>query len=599
MRELDYINDTQYQSALAERDHAFYHGATTEISAPYLAEMVRREAVARLGEAAYTGGYSVHTTIASGMQVAANESVMSGLEQYDQRHGFRGPEAQADISEKQTTGSWEEILTPYRAVAGLVPGLVIEADEEVALVFLKDGQTIALSLEEVDWARPFISRNRQGRKPQRVNEVLSAGDVIRTRRHDDGRWLLGQLPEVEAALVSIDPDSGAIRALVGGYEFSRSKFNRVIQSRRQPGSSFKPFIYSAALEKGFTTASVINDAPIVLPDQALERTWKPQNFSEKFFGPTRMREAMVNSRNLVSIRLLREIGVSYASEYISGFGFDPAELPLNLSMALGSANLAPISMARGYAAFANGGYLVEPYFITSIVDDQGEVIYKATPAVVCTDCALNNGATPEPEVIERDEPEFRPLTIGNDDENNAVITPDPGFEDAKRETRAFAPRAITAQNAYLIRSMMMDVVKRGTGVKAMQLGRQDLAGKTGTTNEQRDAWFSGYNDALVTTVWVGFDSHDPLGSLEVGGRAALPIWIEFMETALNGVPDQPPAMPEGLAQARIDPESGLLARLDNPDAITELFQAGRLPRMENNSTGENPEAQEQEDPYDF
>ena len=368
MRELEYIDETEYHAALAARDHAFYHGATTEISAPYLAEMVRREVVARLGETAYTGGYSVHTTIQSRMQVAANESVMSGLEQYDQRHGFRGPEAQVDITEKQTTASWEEILTPYRDVAGLVPGLVIEADEEVALVFLKDGQTIALSLQELEWARPFISRNRQGRKPQKVNDVLTAGDVIRTRRHDDGHWQLGQLPETEAALVSIDPQNGAIRALVGGYEFTRSKFNRVTQSRRQPGSSFKPFLYSAALEKGFTTSSIINDAPIVFQDEALERTWKPQNFSEKFFGPTRMREAMVNSRNLVSIRLLRNVGVSYARKYISGFGFDPADLPPNLSMALGSANLPPISMARGYATFANGGFLIEPHFISSITN---------------------------------------------------------------------------------------------------------------------------------------------------------------------------------------------------------------------------------------
>ncbi len=599
MLELGYITTMQYESAVAQRDQSFYHGATTELSAPYLAEMVRREVIARLGETAYTGGYSVHTTIQSRLQVAANESVMSGLEQYDQRHGFRGPEAQADITQKQTTGSWEEILTPYRAVAGLVPGLVIEADEEVALVFLKDGQTIALSLKEIDWAKPFISRNRQGRKPQKVSDVLSVGDVIRTRRHDDGHWRLGQLPEAEAALVSIDPQSGAIRALVGGYEFTRSKFNRVTQSRRQPGSSFKPFLYSAALEKGFTTASLINDAPIVFRDQALERTWKPQNFSEKFFGPTRMREAMVNSRNLVSIRLLRDIGVSYAREYISGFGFDPAELPANLSMALGSASLAPISMARGYAAFANGGYLIEPYFIRSIVNDDGDVIYQANPAMVCADCNLHSGTVPEQEVVQRNEPEFRPLAIGNNEGNSEITIPGRGDARFEREAKVFAPSIISAQNAYLVRSMMMDVVKRGTGVKAMQLGRQDLAGKTGTTNEQRDAWFSGYNDALVTTVWVGFDSHQPLGSLEVGGRAALPIWIGFMETALQGVPDQPPAMPEGLAQAKIDPESGLLAKLDNPDAIMELFQAGRLPRMEDNPAGENPDAQEQEDPYEF
>ena len=599
MRDLGYIDDSEYDAAVAQRDNAFYHGATTEFSAPYLAEMVRRDAVARLGEAAYTGGYSVHTTIHSKLQIAANESVMAGLEEYDRRHGYRGPEAQVDITEKQTTQAWEEILNPYRSVAGLVPGLVIESDEELALVYLKDGQTIALTIEDVDWARPFINRNRQGKTPKTVSEVLTAGDVIRTRLQDEGRWQLGQLPETEASLISIDPANGAIRALVGGYDFTRSKFNRVTQSRRQPGSSFKPFIYSAALEKGFTTASIINDAPIVFQDSELERTWKPQNFSQKFFGPTRLREAMVNSRNLVSIRLLRDIGVSYAREYISGFGFDPAELPLNLSMALGSANLAPLNMARAYAVFANGGYLVEPFFVHTIVDDHGTVIYRANPAIVCRNCDLAGNNEMEPEVPERDEPEFRPLVIAGSAADSEISAA--GQIDAltKQEAKVFAPRIISEQNAYLVRSMMMDVIRRGTGVKAMQLGRKDLAGKTGTTNEQRDAWFSGYNEALVTTVWVGFDSHQPLGVNEVGGRAALPVWIGFMKVALEGVPDKPPLMPEGLSQARIDPESGLLARLDNPDAIVELFQAGHLPRMETGTTGDNLYVQEEEDPYDI
>ena len=596
MRELDHIDEQEYLSALAERDNAFYHGATTEISAPYLAEMVRRKAISILGDDAYTGGYSVHTTINSNFQLAANESLMTGLEAYDQRHGYRGPEAQLDISEKQTIQSWEEILNPYRPVAGLVPGLVIEVDEEVALVFLKDGQTIALSLQEVEWARPFINRDRQGAKPKKVNQVLNAGDVIRTRRHNDGDWRLGQLPEVEAALVSIDPQNGAIRALVGGYDFTRSKFNRVVQSRRQPGSSFKPFLYSAALENGFTTASVINDAPIVFQSKELERTWKPQNFSEKFFGPTRMREAMVNSRNLVSIRLLRAIGVPYAREYISGFGFNLADLPANLSMALGSANVAPISMARGYATFANGGFLVEPFFIHSIENSQGEIIFQSNPLVVCKNCEQETDRIDQitQEIEQRNEPEFRPLAIGvnaNDSENEP--------KSRLRNVSIHAPRAISEQNAYLVRSMMMDVVKRGTGVKAMQLGRQDLAGKTGTTNEQRDAWFSGYNSSLVTTVWVGFDSHDPLGKFEVGGRAALPIWIEYMRTALHGVPDEQPQMPAGLAQARIDPVTGLLSSPDNTDAIMELFQAGRLPEMEDSRTGDNPDVAKEEDPYDF
>jgi penicillin-binding protein 1A len=600
MLALGYIDETQYASALNERDNAFYHGATTELSAPYLAEMVRGEAVARLGEDAYTGGYVIRTTVNSRLQNAANEAIMEGLEEYDQRHGFRGPEAHADLSDTATTEDWLEILGPYRPVARLVPGLVTEADEQVALVFLKNGQTIALGLEEVQWARPFISRDRQGRSPEQVTNVLRKGDIIRTRLHDDGRWRLGQLPEAEAALVSLDPGNGAIRALVGGYDFSRSKFNRITQSRRQPGSSFKPFLYSAALAHGFTTASIINDAPIVFQDQELERTWKPQNFSEKFFGPTRLREAMVNSRNLVSIRLLRELGVNAAREHISGFGFDLADLPPNLSMALGSANLPPLSMARGYAAFANGGYRIEPFFIHSITAADGQEIYRANPAIVCSKCdAQDPRQEPATDAPEFEEPEFRPLGIGAAEGDLSLTRVVAAEQRPDRQNTAHAPRAISEQNAYLVRSMMMDVIRRGTGVKARSLGREDLAGKTGTTNEQRDAWFSGYNDAVVTTVWVGFDSHEPLGRNEVGGRAALPIWISYMDEALKGVPDVPPAMPEGLAQARINPDTGLLAALDNPDAIMEVFEADKLPQMEEESEGDDHDAAKEEDPYDI
>ncbi len=600
MLELGYIDRPAYDQAIAERDNAYYHGATTEISAPYLAEMVRREAITMLGEDAYTGGYVITTTIRSDFQAAANEAVIEGLEDYDQRHGYRGAEAHVELPESSTTRDWLDVLGPYRPVARLVPGLVTEVDENVALVFLKNGQTVALGLEDMAWARPFISRDRQGKTPEAVTDVLEAGDIIRTRLHDDGRWRLGQLPDAEAALVSLDPDDGAILALVGGYDFSRSKFNRITQSRRQPGSSFKPFLYSAALENGFTTASIINDAPIVFQDSELERTWKPQNFSEKFFGPTRLREAMVNSRNLVSIRLLRNLGVNTAREYISGFGFDLADLPPNLSMALGSANLPPLSMARGYATFANGGYLVEPYFIASIADSAGTVIYRSNPADVCRDCESGPGqAEPEPEEGDRNEPAFRPLGIAAAEGTLSVTEVGDTGEREERRMVIHAPRVISEQNAYLVRSMMMDVIRRGTGVKAKSLGRDDLAGKTGTTNEQRDAWFSGYNDAVVTTVWVGFDSHEPLGRNEVGGRAALPIWIDYMDVALAGVPDQPPEMPEGIAQSRIDPETGLLAALDNPDAIMEVFEAGKLPRMEQRTERMDPDVSEEEDPYDI
>jgi len=601
MLDLGYIDTAAFKAAQAEPDRAYYHGAIAEISAPYVAEMVRVKSLKLLGSRAYTGGYVVKTTINSRLQTAANLAVSNGLEEYDQRHGFRGPEAHVDMAEQTTTTDWAEILSPHRPVSGLEPGLVIEAEGELALVFLRNGQTVALALDDMKWAAPFIDRDRKGRAPKAVEDIMVPGDIIRARLHDDGSWKLGQLPEVEAALVSLDPRSGDIKALVGGYDFARSKFNRITQGRRQPGSSFKPFIYSAALEKGYTVASLVNDAPIVFEDSELERTWKPQNFSEKFYGPTRLREAMVNSRNLVSIRLLRNIGIEYARGYTENFGFERSEMPANLSMALGSASLTPLSMARGYAVFANGGYLVTPQFIRLITDAQGRVAYETLPSLICDDCLMETTMPEESEVlVEKTEPEFRPLEIATD----SVDTDLANAGSARKAIRmtseeSLAPQTVSPQNAYLVRSMMMDVVRRGTGVRAMQLGRRDLAGKTGTTNEQRDAWFSGYNNHLVTSVWVGFDNHDPLGRRELGGRAALPVWMEYMAVALEGLEDQQPAMPEGLSQARIDPESGLQARLGNEDAIMEIFQAGRLPPMQEEEQGDNRDVPLEEDPYEI
>jgi penicillin-binding protein 1A len=598
MLELGFISDTEYKQAKDEKNTAFHHGATTEVSAPYLAEMVRKEMLARFGQSAYTGGYLAYTTIDSRLQTTANQAVISGLEEYDQRHGYRGAEAHFDLGENSTTDNWDEILRPYKPVAGQAPGLVTEVDEDLALIYQADGQTIALTLADMLWARKFISRERTGFEPKSVADVLQVGDVVRTRLHDEGKRELAQQPEAEALLISLSPHDASIKALVGGYDYTRSKFNRVVQSRRQPGSGFKPFIYSAALAKGKTTASIVNDAPIVFTDAELERDWKPQNYSEKFFGPTRLREAMVNSRNLVSIRLLREIGIPYASGHISSFGFDPAELPGNLSMALGSASLKPISIARGYAVFANGGYLVDPYFIKRIVNARGTVLFAASPHVVCEDCTTDQGTdAQQPEIVEKTEPVFRPLQLEGEDDLRVVEQHIPEVQDAVAGSSP-APRVISEQNAFLIRSMMMDVVRRGTGKKAMVLGRNDLAGKTGTTNEQRDAWFSGYNSEIVTSVWVGFDNHDPLGRYEVGGKAALPIWIDYMRVALTDVPDQVPEIPEGITQARIDPDTGLLARPENPNAVMEVFKTGSLPPMEAAIEGDHSETGMEEDPYD-
>jgi penicillin-binding protein 1A len=600
MLELGFIDRGAYETAVAEEDRAFYHGAIAEVSAPYVAEMVRADAIERLGLEAYTGGYEIVTTIDSRLQAAANEAISEGLEEYDQRHGYRGAVAHVDIADRHNPEEWVAALAPYRPVSGLEPGLVLEVEDELAVVYLRNGQTIALQLENMKWAAPFIDRDRKGREPRSVADIMAPGDIVRARLHDDGSWQLGQLPEVEAALIALDPLSGDIRALVGGYDFARSKYNRITQGRRQPGSSFKPLIYSAALDHGFTVASLVNDAPIVFEDTELERAWKPENFSQKFYGPTRLREAMVHSRNLVSIRLLRSIGIETARDHIARFGFAREDLPPNLTMALGSASLTPLSMARAYAVFANGGFLVTPRYIRSVRDADGRTVLETYPSIICDDCEREPEVVAEEAPPEQTEPRYRPLELdagSGDLEVTANTAPDaagPGPAEPQ-----YAEQVISPQNAYLVRSMMMDVVRRGTGARAMQLGRKDLAGKTGTTNEQRDAWFSGYNDHLVTSVWVGFDNHEPLGRREQGGRAALPVWMAFMEVALEGVDDHPPEVPPGLARAKIDPETGLLARLDDRDAIMEVFEAGRLPPMPETGLGDDPDVPLEEDPYEI
>jgi penicillin-binding protein 1A len=596
MLDLGYINQQEHDRAVREEDRAFYHGAIAEISAPYVAEMVRVQALKLLGSKAYTGGYRVYTTIDSRLQSAANLAVANGLEEYDQRHGFRGVEDHVDMTDRVSTSDWLDVLDPYRPVSGLEPGLVLEVEDEFALVFLRNGQTIALALEDMRWAAPFIDRDRKGKAPEAVSDIMAPGDIVRARLHNDGNWRLGQLPEVESALVSLDPQTGDIKALVGGYDFARSKYNRVTQGRRQPGSSFKPFIYSAALNNCANVATLVNDAPVVFEDAELERTWKPQNFSEKFYGPTRLREAMVNSRNLVSIRLLQDNGIEYVRDYVTKFGFERDEIPANLSMSLGSASLTPLSMARGYAVFANGGYLVTPQYIRTISDMNGEVVYRTRPSVICENCdAVEVEQVTEPEV-RKTAPEFKPLAVNSGDspsyDGELPDEPEPPGS-------ALAPQAITPQNAYLVRSMMMDVVRRGTGARAMELGRRDLAGKTGTTNEQRDAWFSGYNSHIVTSVWVGFDNHDPLGRRELGGRAALPVWIEYMRSALEGVEETVPEIPDGIARARIDPKSGLLAPLESEGTVMEVFEVGCMPEMQQSSQGETQDAPLEEDPYEI
>jgi penicillin-binding protein 1A len=548
MLELDFIDRPAYDTAIAQPVTASRYAPPIEVEAPFVAEMVRADMVERFGEEAYTGGYSAFTTVRGNEQGAANRAVRHALDAYTERHGYYGPEDRLDPLPADEAGL-DLVLADRPTVGELRPAIVTAIADQSASLYLGEGERGTLGWEEIEWARPFIDTDRRGPKPKKVADVLNPGDLIRVRRvakDQETVWRLAQIPRAAGGLVALDPLDGAVRALVGGYDFYYSKFNRATQAKRQPGSGFKAFIYSAALDNGFTPASLINDAPVVFDDPSLEGAWRPENYSGKFFGPTRLRYALTKSRNLVSIRLLRSMGVEAAVRHIAKFGFDPDELPKNLSLALGSADVTLLQMARAYAVLANGGYRVEPYFIERI-EQEGAVIYKATPSRVCRDCDTTaagaaQGGTP-------------------------------------------APRVLDERNRYLMYSMMQDVIRSGTATKARELGRQDLAGKTGTTNDQRDAWFNGFNQHLVANTWVGFDDNGKLGRGEVGGRAALPAWMEFMREALKDVPDEEPEMPEDIVMLRIDPRTGVLADATTEDAIFEIFRAEDAPGANLGTTG--------------
>lgn len=547
MRDLGYIDAATYQQAINEIDRARVHAAAVEVEAPYIAEMVRAELVKLYGEEAYAQGLHVYTTLSGVHQAAANSALRAGLLEYDRRHGYRGPERQAELPSDSDMESVAALLRNERTLGGLLPAIVIAVAEKSCRVVLRDGREVTLDWEGMSWARRYQSVNQRGAAPKAAADVVAVGDLVRIAPEGEG-WRLAQLPAVEGALVSLDPADGAVLALVGGFDFLHSKFNRVVQANRQPGSSFKPFIYSAALELGFTTATVLNDAPVVFDDPSLERAWRPENYSGRFYGPTRLREALVHSRNLVSIRLLQAIGVRPARDHALRFGFRAESLPPELSLALGSGTLTPLEITRGYAVFANGGYLVAPYFIERVVDSTGNILFEAQPLRACLDCAVSP-----------------PI----DDAQAPVAS------DASPVQQA--PSVLTPQNAWLMTSMMQDVIRRGTGQKARALERNDLAGKTGTTNEQRDAWFCGYTPAVVASAWIGFDEVAPLGTNETGGNAALPIWMSYMGAVLEGVPETRSPQPEGLVTVRIDPHDGLLAGADQTDAVFEIFREGEVP----------------------
>ena len=587
-----FINKAEYEQAIAAPDEAAPHEPPIQVDAPYLAEMVRQQALQKLGNQALTDGYVIRTTIDSRLQALANDALRSRLEEYDHRHGYRGPEAHVALPQPATSAALERVLSGYDDVSGLHPAIVTGVTEKEATAYAQGGRTVTLALADMKWAMGFARKAMTGGKG--VASILRPGDIIRVHEVADAgatstasagsskddkpvadrtHWELEQIPAAQSAMVVLSPDNGAVKALVGGFNFQLSKFNRAVQTQRQPGSSFKPFIYSAAFSRGYTPSTIINDAPIALPDPTKPGgLWTPQNDDGKFRGPMRLREALAQSVNLVAIRLLDAVGVRYVREYATRFGFPVDAIPANLSMALGTASVSPMAMARAYAVFANGGFLINPYYIAEIDSRDGQAIYKADPLRACRTCEarlLDEGRTTAA-------PAQPPAAAG--DPGALADTPNALNRDGSDQP-LLAPRVIDPRNDYLMTSLLHSVIDHGTGFAVKQLGRSDLAGKTGSTNDHHDGWFCGFNADLVATVWVGFDDYRSLGRGEFGAKTALPIWMAFMGPALEGKPEASLPMPPGIVTATIDRTTGLPAPPGDTDTMSEIFKIEDLDRL--------------------
>ncbi|HLZ99108.1 MAG TPA: penicillin-binding protein 1A [Steroidobacteraceae bacterium] len=575
MRELNYISQSEYDQANSIPMESRLHGPSIEVDAPYVAEMVRNEMQAKYGDSIYTAGYRVYTTIDSRLENAATVALRTGLLEYDRRHGWRGATAKVEVPKDAADADLELELEEFPVIGGLRPAIVRSVEAKTAKIYVKNLGSVSLPWEKMAWARRELPDEKVDRAPAQASDIFSRGDVIYTVGTTRESLQFVQVPEAQSALVSVDPKDGAVVALVGGFDFFQSKFNRVTQARRQPGSGFKPFVYAAAFDKGYTPASVVLDAPIVIDATGMEQAWRPKEDEGKFFGPIRLREALAHSRNLVSVRLVREIGVDYTRNYVARFGFEKSQVPDDLTMALGTASLSPLQMVTGYATFANGGFRVTPYYIDRIEDAGGKKLLQAEPVLACADC----GRVSEP-------------AAGPPGKGTRGSLLDEGPHDGKTVIPAarLAPQVVRPQVAYLLADMMTDVIRRGTGVAARVLNRDDIAGKTGTTNDAHDAWFNGFNGDLVTTVWTGFDQDRTLGEGEQGARVALPIWIFYEHEALAGAPRHGVPVPDGIVTVRISPDSGLLASAENPNGIMEKFIEGNLPKTENyeGPNGQNP-----------
>ncbi len=547
-----YINEEQYQNAVNQPITAKYHGTNIKVKAPYVAEMIRQSLYDNFGPEAYTKGYKVYTTIDGKLQNTANEVVEKNLIAYDHRHGYRGPIANIGEKDSQSPKIRQKYLRQYPELNSLIPAVVTEVREKEATAALQNGQIIIIPWEGMSWARPALKRGGWvGKSPTKAQQVVAAGDIIYVHPTEKS-WQLAQIPEAESAMVAMNPKNGAIEVLVGGFNFSKSKFNRATQSSRQPGSSFKPFVYAAALNNGYNLATLINDAPIVVDDPSQPNLWRPHNVNLKFNGPTRLKQALVQSKNLVSIRILDDIGIDYTIDFLTRFGFNKKSLPRALSLALGSLSISPMDLTTAYAVFANGGYKVEPYLIDHITDADGKILLQAKPSVVCDPCDKD-----------------------------------------KVDASTLAPRVISEDIAFLMNTALRDVIQHGTGRAARVLNRQDIAGKTGTTNDQVDAWFAGFNSNLVVTTWIGFDN--PKSLHEYAANLALPLWIDFMKVALKDKPETELKQPENVIAVRIDPVSGLLAKPNQENGIIEYFRQNEVPSEEDQGPVYNAHNDQQEE----
>jgi penicillin-binding protein 1A len=568
MYKMEIITAEELADALATEVTAKQYYASVESQAPYLAEMVRADMQKLFPKKVYTSGFKVYTTISSKLQKVSNNAVQNNLIRFTKRHGYRG--AIGTVSEALLSDK-DSLIVKLKKIptfSQIFPSVVIKVSKKEAEVLMASGESGILSLSSVKWAREKKGNNKLGVVIKSVNQVLTVGDIVYLNNKKN-KLELSQLPLVEGALVAISPDDGRVLSLSGGFDFHHSKFNRVTQAIRQVGSNFKPFLYSAALNKGYTAASIINDAPVVFNDSALEGQWKPQNYSGRVYGPTRLRKALVNSRNLVSIRILLGIKIAYARNYAKRFGFSNDELPQDLSLSLGSGSLVPMKLVNAYTVFANGGYRVGSRYINRIENRDGDTIYQAKYVIACPQCDRKRNKMSSDTVLSELQHTEKLSPIKKILKDNFV-----GPLNVKLE---LAPQVIDPRNAFIMRTLLMDVVKRGTARRAHVLGRNDLAGKTGTTNDQHDAWFTGFNSKIVATAWVGFDKYQSLGNRETGSKAALPMWIDYMKTALKAVPNDQLVQPEGIVSILIDKDTGK-ATSGHKNSMFEYFRKEFVPK---------------------